>query len=104
MHSDGAGEEPDGASLQYKPCFVELGRSTRLLVAQQVLIHGKAYDGLLVPFACPVYAFVRPQSGKGNPRWRMSLFLGKTEGQDSWIVGDGSQVMLTRSVRRVART
>ena len=67
------------------------------------LIHGKAYDGLLVPFACPVYAFVRPQSGKGNPRWRMSLFLGKTEGQDSWIVGDGSQVMLTRSVRRVAR-
>ena len=33
----------------------------------------------------------------------MTLFLGKTEGQDAWIVGDGSQVMLTRSVKRVDR-
>ena len=63
---------------------------------------GKPY-GSLIPFGCPVYAFVKPQPGKGNPSWRMTLFLGKTEGQDSWIVGDGSQVLLTRSVRRVDR-
>ena len=79
------------------PCGVgPLGTLASRGTTSYELIHGKAYDGLLVPFACPVYAFVRPQSGKGNPRWRMSLFLGKTEGQDSWM-------MLTRSVRRVAR-
>ena len=72
-------------------------------ITSHELVHGKTYNGALVPFGCPVYAFVKPQSGKGNPRWRMTLFLGKTEGQDSWIVGDGSQVMLTRSVRRVDR-
>ena len=85
-------------------CWLLKGYQASRGTTSYELIHGKAYDGLLVPFACPVYAFVRPQSGKGNPRWRMSLFLGKTEGQDSWIVGDGSQVMLTRSVRRVARS
>ena len=67
------------------------------------LAHGRTYDGAIVPFGCPVYAYVRPQSGKGNPRWRMSIFLGKTDGQDAWIVGDGSQIMLTRSIRRVNR-
>ena len=67
------------------------------------LVHGRSYDGAIVPFGCPVYAYVKPQSGKGNPRWRMALFLGKTDGQDAWIVGDGSQIMLTRSIRRVNR-
>ena len=67
------------------------------------LVHGRNYDGAVVPFGCPVYAYVKPQSGKGNPRWRMALFLGKTDGQDAWIVGDGSQIMLTRSIRRVNR-
>ena len=65
--------------------------------------HGRTYDGAIAPFGCPVYAYVRPQSGKGNPRWRMSIFLGKTDGQDAWIVGDGSQIMLTRPIRRVNR-
>ena len=51
-------------------------------VTSHELVHGKTYSGPLVPFGCPVYAFVKPQSGKGDPRWRMTLFLGKTEGQD----------------------
>ena len=67
------------------------------------LVHGRSYDGLVVPFGNPVYAYTKPQSGKGNPKWRLALFLGKTEGQDAWLVGDGSQVMLTRSVRRIDR-
>ena len=33
----------------------------------------------------------------------MGMFLGKTESKDAWVVGDGEQVMLTRSVRRVDR-
>ena len=67
------------------------------------LIHGKSYSGAIVPFGCPVYAFVKPKGGKGDPRWRMSLFLGKTEAQDAWVVGDGEQVILTRSLRRIDR-
>ena len=42
-------------------------------------------------------------SGKGNPKWRLALFLGKAEAQDAYIVGDGTQVMLTRPVRRLNR-
>ena len=93
---------PKPANFDAKTREEELYQASRGTTSYE-LIHGKAYDGLLVPLACPVHAFVRPQSGKGNPTWRMNLFLGKTEGQDSWIVGDGSRVMLTRSVRRLAR-
>lgn len=67
------------------------------------LVHGKPYEGVLVPFRCPVYAYSKPQSGKGNPKWRLAIFLGKTDAQDAYIVGDGTQVMLTRSLRRLNR-
>ena len=67
------------------------------------LTHGKAYESPLVPFGCPVYAYLRPLTGKGNPKWRMAIFLGKTEGQDAWVVGEGQNVLLTRSVRRIDR-
>ena len=33
----------------------------------------------------------------------MAIFLGKTEGQDAWVVGEGPNVLLTRSVRRIDR-
>ena len=49
-------------------------------ITSHELVHGKTYNGALVPFGCPMYAFVKPQSGKGNPRWRMTLFLGKWPG------------------------
>ena len=39
-------------------------------ITSHELVHGKTYNGALVPFGCPMYAFVKPQSGKGNPRWR----------------------------------
>ena len=32
-----------------------------------------------------------------------AIFLGKTDGQDAWIVSDGEKIMLSRSVRRVDR-
>ena len=57
----------------------------------------------LVPFGCPVYAYVKPLTGKGNPKWRMAIFLGKTEGQDACVVGEGSNALWTRSVRRIDR-
>ena len=67
------------------------------------LTQGRSYESPLVPFGCPVYAYLKPLTGKGNPRWRMAIFLGKTEGQDAWAVGEGQNVLLTRSVRRIDR-
>ena len=38
---------------------------------------------------------------KGNPRWRRMLFIGKVENQDSFLLFDGTSLILTRSVRRI---
>ena len=68
------------------------------------LVHGKQYTGSIVPFGCPVYAFVRSQAlspPKGDPKWKMTIFLGRTDGQAVWIVSDGERIMRTRRVRRV---
>eukprot|EP00435_Cladocopium_sp_Y103_P032112 s1247_g8.t1 len=61
---------------------------------------GKKYDGKVANFAEPVYGYCKPR-GKADAKWRVGLFLGKTEAQDAWIIGDGVDVMLTRSIRRV---
>ena len=41
--------------------------------------------------------------GKADAKWRVGLMLGKTETQDAWIIGDGVDLMLRRSIRRVDR-
>eukprot|EP00435_Cladocopium_sp_Y103_P030397 s650_g7.t1 len=64
--------------------------------------HGKSYGGKMARFGEPIYAYCKPR-GKADAKWRVGLFLGKTESQDAWIVGDGADVMLTRSIRRVDR-
>ena len=38
---------------------------------------------------------------KGNAKWHRMIFLGKVECQDSFLLYDGSSLVLTRSVRRV---
>ena len=63
---------------------------------------GSRYNGKLVPFGEPVYAYVRP-SQKGNPRWSMSMFLSKSPVNDMFIVGTANGVMLTKSVRRTGQ-
>ena len=68
------------------------------------LVYGQQYRGSIAYFGEPVYAYVKPSGKKGNPSWHLALFLGKTEAQDSWIVGVGNQVMITKSIRRVARS
>ena len=69
-------------------------------VTSYELIHGRTYAGKICRFAEPVYAYCKPR-GKADARWKVGLFLGKTEAQDAWIIGDGVDVMLTRSIRRV---
>lgn len=45
---------------------------------------------------------IQPHSWqKGRKKWRKGLLLGKTDGQDAYIVYDGDRVLLARSIRRV---
>ena len=62
-------------------------------------IAGTRYRGKLVPYAEPVFAYIRP-SQKGNAKWVMSVFLTKSVINDMFLVGTPNGVMLTKSVRR----
>ena len=64
------------------------------------LVYSKPYKGKLAEFGEPLFAYVHT-SHKGNPKWQRVLMLGKTEGQDTFVVYTGSSVMLSRSVRRI---
>ena len=67
------------------------------------LVHGKVYRGSLALFGEPIYAFVKTAL-KGHAKWHKALFLGKTEGQDSFSVYDGSRILLTKSIRRIGQS
>ena len=43
-------------------------------------------------------------AAKGMKKWSKGIFLGKTEGQDAFIVYDGSKVLLTISTRRISQS
>ena len=64
------------------------------------LVYNKTYKGKLCQFAEPVFGFTKTAL-KGNPKRMRMLFLGKVEGQDSFILYNGSHVMLSRSIRRI---
>ena len=64
------------------------------------LVYGKPYRELLGKFGGLVYAYLKTQL-KEEKKWHKALFLGKTEGQDSFIVYDGMKVLLTKSIRRL---
>ena len=64
------------------------------------LVYGRPYAGKVCRFAEPIYGYCKPR-GKADARWRVGPFLGKTEAQDAWVVGDEVDVMLTKSIRRV---
>ena len=60
------------------------------------------YNGKLVPFAEPGYAYVKPLQ-KENPKWEMSIFLSKSSTSDMFIVGTAQGIRLTKSVRRTGQ-
>lgn len=53
------------------------------------LVYGKPYPGVVGKFGEPIYAYLKTHL-KGEKKWHKALFLGKTEGQDSFIVYEGS--------------
>ena len=62
---------------------------------------GARYSGRIVPYGEPVFCQVTPRQ-KGNPRWLLGIFLGKSS-NDMFIVGGKGGVRLSRSVRRTGR-
>ena len=64
------------------------------------LIHKKHYTGSIAQFAEPVFGYFRV-GAKGTAKWRRALFLGKVDGQDSFLLYSGSHLVLTRSIRRI---
>ena len=57
---------------------------------------------MLAKFGEPVFRYLKTHL-KGEKKWHKSLFLGKTEGQDSFVVYDGERILLTKSVRRIGQ-
>ena len=64
------------------------------------LVHKKPYSGAVAPFAEPVFGYYMV-GAKGTAKWRRALFLGKVDGQDSYILYSGHHLVLTRSIRRI---
>ena len=56
------------------------------------LVYGKSFKGLLAEYVKSL--------NKGEARWRLCLFLGKVERQDTYVLRDGVQVVLSKCVRR----
>lgn len=54
------------------------------------VVYQKSFVGRVAEFAEPVYA-----------KWYTSLFLGKPDGQDSFLVFNGNSILLTRSIREL---
>ena len=63
------------------------------------LVYGKSYKGLLAEYAEPVHGCIE-RVNKGEARWRLRLFLGKVERQDTYELADGVQVVLSKCIRR----
>lgn len=71
-------------------------------VTSHELLYGKVCDGKINPYGEVCLAYTKPRQGfKADPRWKIGIYLGKTELQDNWIIGDGNRVFLSRSLRRV---
>ena len=66
------------------------------------ILYQKEYGGAICNFGEPVFGFAKV-TGKGTARWRRNGFLGgKTDPQDTYILFDGHELVLTRSIRRIS--
>ena len=64
------------------------------------VVFGKPYEGLTCEYGEPIFGFIRSKY-KGNPKWERMIYLGKVENQDSFLLYNGTSLLLTRSVRRI---
>ena len=64
------------------------------------IVHGKEFTGKLCRFGEPVFGYCKVE-GKATAKWKRMLFVGKAEPHDTYILYDGSGLVLTRSVRHI---
>eukprot|EP00435_Cladocopium_sp_Y103_P011449 s72_g3.t1 len=64
------------------------------------LLANKPYGGKICQFGEPVFGYQK-SAAKGNPRWKRMLFLGKIDPQDSFLLCNGENLVLAKSVRRI---
>ena len=65
------------------------------------LAYGREYTGALCEFGEPIFGYHRT-AAKSSARWKRAIFLGKIDPQDSYLLHDGHNLVLTRSVRRIS--
>ena len=63
------------------------------------LVFGESYKGLLAEYGEPVHGYVKSLN-KGQATWHLCLFLVKVERQDTYVLTDGVQVVLSKRIRR----
>ena len=76
--------------------------SPRQGVTPYEAVHGKAFSGKLCPFGETVIGFVGVENTqKGAAKWMPLIFLGETW-NDMCILGRGSSVRLSKSIKRIS--
>eukprot|EP00435_Cladocopium_sp_Y103_P011431 s2868_g3.t1 len=64
------------------------------------LVTGKSYKGATCVFGEPLFGYSKTNN-KGSAKWARMLFVGKVDPQDSFILYNGTNLVLVKSVRRI---
>ena len=99
---------------QFQPCTLDLAHASCSVDSEQVQPTPRAdsfrrciWQSLPWPglWVCRTRAgLCQDTPYKGNPKWQRMLFVGKGEGQHSFLLYTGSGLILTKSVRRIKQT
>ena len=69
------------------------------------LAYGRCFEGALCEYGEPVFGFVHAaHRSKTAAKWKRTLFLGRADSQNSYVLFDGQSVILSRSIRRIANS
>ena len=74
--------------------------STRSLTPNE-LAFGREYTAALCEFGEPIFGYHRAIA-RSSASWKRSIFLGKIDPQDSYLLYDGQTLVLAISVRRIS--
>ena len=81
-------------------CWVLNRYNTNQGMSSYELVTGKSYKGSTCVFGEPLFGYSK-SNNKGSARWSRMLFVGKVDPQDSFILYNGSNLVLVKSVRRI---
>ena len=81
-------------------CWVLNRYNTNQGMSSYELVTGKIYRGSTCVFGEPLFGYSK-SNNKGSARWSRMLFVGKVDPQDSFILYNGSNLVLVKSIRRI---